>query len=85
MLEFLIAASFRWYPGAAAMHTGDTPTSTRMRKLGLTLTGTIMPNLDRILETDENDIRRLVIEDLAVLFGKVHKKYGFTDDMPDAA
>lgn len=66
------------------MHTGDTPTSTRMRKTGLTVTGTIAPNLNRILETDESDIRRLVIQDLTVLLRKVHKNYGFTGYMPEA-
>lgn len=82
VLEFRIARS-AWYPGAAAMHTGDTVTSTRMRKLGLTVTATIMPNLDRILETDESHIRRLVIKDLTVLLRKVHKKYGFTGPLPE--
>lgn len=84
VLEFRIPGSFPWYPGAAAMHTGDTPTTTRMRKTGLSVTSTIIPNLDRILETDESDIRRLVIKDLSVLLGKVHKKYGFTCAMPAA-
>ncbi|MFJ5700238.1 hypothetical protein [Arthrobacter sp. NPDC093139] len=84
VLEFRIAGSYGWYPGAAAMHTGDSATSTRMRKTGLSVTSTIMPNLDRILATDESDIRRLVIEDLTVLLRKVHKKYGFTGDLPEA-
>jgi hypothetical protein len=83
-LEFSIAQSHRFYPGAAAMHTGDTPTSTRMRKVGLTVIGTITPNLDRILETDEHDMRRLVIQDLTMLLLKVHKKYGFTGELPKA-
>jgi hypothetical protein len=83
-LEFSIAQSHRFYPGAAAMHTGDTPTSTRMRKVGLTVIGTITPNLDRILETDEHDMRRLVIQDLTMLLLKVHKTYGFTAELPEA-
>lgn len=83
-LEFSIAESHRWYPGAAAMHTGDTPTSTRIRKAGLTVTGTITPNLDRILETDEQNIRQLVTADLAGLLLKVHQKYSFDREMPEA-
>lgn len=83
-LEFSIAESHSWFPGDAAMHTGDTPTSTRMRKTGLTVTGTITPNLDRILETDEPNIRQLVIADLAVLLLKVHQKYSFDLEMPEA-
>lgn len=84
VLEFRLAGSFRWYRVAAAMHTGETPTTTRMKSLGLYVTSTIMPNLDRILETDVNDIRLLVIEGLTVLLGKVHKKYGFAGEMPEA-
>jgi hypothetical protein len=83
-LEFSIAESRRWFPGAAAMHTGDTPTSTRIRKRGLTVTGTVTPNLDRILETAEQDMRRLVVEDLSGLLLKVHKKYKFTTELPEA-
>jgi seryl-tRNA(Sec) selenium transferase len=66
------------------MHTGDSPTTTRIRKVGLTVRGTITPNLDRILETDEGDMRRLVIQDLTALLLKVHKKYGFTAELPKA-
>ena len=66
------------------MHTGETPTSTRMRKAGLTVAGTITPNLDRILETDESNIRQLVMADLAILLLKVHQKYSFGRQMPEA-
>ncbi|WP_461186778.1 hypothetical protein [Arthrobacter sp. Z4-13] len=83
-LEFSISESHSWFPGAAAMHTGDTPTTTRIRKVGLTVRGTITPNLDRILETEEQDMRRLVIQDLTALLLKVHKKYGFTAELPKA-
>ena len=83
-LEFSIAESHSWFPGAAVMHTGETPTSTRMRKAGLTVTGTITPNLDRILETDESNIRQLVMADLAILLLKVHQKYSFGRQMPEA-
>lgn len=64
------------------MHTGDIPTSTRMRKTGLTVTGTITPNLDRIL--DEPNIRQRVTADLAGLLLKVHQKYSFDREMPEA-
>lgn len=55
-----------------------------MRKLGLTVTATAIPNLDRILQARETDIRSLVMTDLAVLFDKVHNKYGSTIDLPKA-
>ena len=64
------------------MHRGDTPTSTRMRKTGLTVTAIITPNLDRILGTEEPNIRELVMTDLAVLLLKVQQKYGFSGQMP---
>lgn len=83
-LEFGIAESRALYPGAAAMHTGSTPTSTRMRKKGLNIIGHITPNLDRILETGEPDIRQLLVTDLNVLLRKVHEKYAFTRQMPEA-
>lgn len=47
-------------------------------------TWTITPNLDRILETDEHDMRQLVIQDLTVLLLNVHKKYGFIGELPKA-
>jgi hypothetical protein len=84
LLEFDIAESRSLYPGALAMHTGDTPTSTRVRKSGLTVTGTIFPNRDRILETEERDIRQLVVEDMTILLRKVHQKYRFTRELPEA-
>ncbi|WP_323959375.1 hypothetical protein GC088_12685 [Arthrobacter sp. JZ12] len=83
-LEFGIAETYALYPGATAMHTSATPTSTRMRKLGLTVTTTVIPNLDRILEAGEADVRQLVITDLDVMFHKVHNKYGFTVELPKA-
>ncbi|GAB12889.1 hypothetical protein ARGLB_028_00140 [Arthrobacter globiformis NBRC 12137] len=84
-LEFSIAESQRLpYPGAAPMQRGDTPTSVRMRKTGLTVTGTITPNLDRILDTDEPNIGQLVMTDMAVLLLKVHQKYAFGREMPEA-
>lgn len=84
-LEFSIAESqYVPYPGASPMHRGDTPTSARMRKLGLTVKGHITPNLERILETDEPNIRQLVTADLAVLLRKVHQKYSFEREMPGA-
>lgn len=83
-LEFGIAESRALYPGASAMHTGSTPTSTRMRKKGLNIIGHITPNLDRILQTDEPNIRRLVVADLTVLLRKAHQKYAFSRQMPEA-
>lgn len=83
-VEFSIAESHSWFPGEAAMHTGDTPTSIRMRKTGLTVTGAITPNLDRILESDEPNIRQLVTADLAGMLLKVHQKYSFDREMPEA-
>jgi hypothetical protein len=84
LLDFSIGESRSLYPGALMMHTGHSPTSTRIRKSGLTVTGTITPNLDRILETEEQDMRRLVVQDLSVLLLKVHKKYKFTSELPEA-
>jgi hypothetical protein len=81
-LEFGISETHALYPGATAMHTGDTPTYTRIKKLGLTVMGTLTPNLDRIVQTEEADIPRLILKDLTVLFHKVHTKYGFTKDLP---
>ncbi|WP_299167646.1 hypothetical protein [uncultured Arthrobacter sp.] len=83
-VEFGIAESRAMYPGAAAMHTGQEPTSTRMRKKGLRIIGHITPNLDRILETDESDMPKLVLADLTILLRKVHQKYAFTGQMPAA-
>jgi hypothetical protein len=76
-LEFAIVESHQ-------MRKKTEGTTTRIRKRGLTVIGDVIPNIDRILETEEADIRQLVVEDLRVLLLKIHKKYGFTRELPTA-
>lgn len=64
------------------MNTGTTPTSSRIRKVALTVKGIITPNIDRILETEEENIRSLAASDLESLLRKVSKKYEFAQEPP---
>lgn len=49
----------------------------------MTVIGHITPNLDRILDTEEPDMCRLVGADLTVLLLKVHRKYSFGRETPE--